>query len=172
VPLSNRDRAKGNKNHDETTAQTGHTTVIPKRLPNAALRNREYLTDAEVTKLIAAAKGNVRDVTMILVAYRHGLRASELVDLRWSQVDFRSATLHVRRVKKGKPASHPIQGDTMRLLRQLHRDRGSSEFVFTSERGGPFIRKDSPVWSSAPVAKLDSISRRIRICCAMAAAMP
>ena len=88
-------------------------TVIPKRPPNADLRTREYLTEAEVERLINAAKGNRwghRDATMILVAYRHGLRASELVDLRWDQVDFRTATLHVRRVKQGTPSAHPILG--------------------------------------------------------------
>ena len=57
------------------------TVVTPRRKPNADLRSREYLTEAEVTKLIDAAKGNRyghRDATMILVAYRHGLRVSEL----------------------------------------------------------------------------------------------
>src|SRR5262249_52841956 len=76
-------------------------TVTPKRLPNADLRTREYLTEAEVERLMTTTKKNRwghRDATMILVAYRHGLRASELVDLRWDQVDFRTATLHVRRV--------------------------------------------------------------------------
>src|SRR5689334_22961593 len=72
--------------------------------PNADLRTREYLTEAEVERLLKATKGNHwahRDATMILVAYRHGLRASELTDLRWDQVDFATATLHVRRVKQG-----------------------------------------------------------------------
>jgi integrase len=57
---------------------------IPRRKPNAELRTREYLTDAEVAQLMDATKGNwygQRDVTMILVAYRHGFRSSELVDL-------------------------------------------------------------------------------------------
>ena len=57
----------------------------PVRKPNAELRTREHLTEREVEKLIEAAKGNRyghRDATMILVAYRHGLRASELVDLQ------------------------------------------------------------------------------------------
>src|SRR5450755_1789588 len=77
-------------------------TVMPRRPPNAELRTREYLTEAEVEKLMAAARGNRwghRDATMILTAYRHGLRASELVDLRWDQIDFDTATLAVRRVK-------------------------------------------------------------------------
>src|SRR5215472_11973781 len=81
-------------------------TVTPTRLPNADLRTREYLTEAEVERLMAAARKNRwgdRDATMILVAYRHGLRASEVVDLRWDQVDFRTAALHVRRAKQGTP---------------------------------------------------------------------
>jgi integrase len=117
-------------------------TVRPKRPPNADLRTREYLTAAEVERLLAAAGGNRwghRDATMILVAYRHGLRASELVDLRWDQVDFRTATLHVRRVKQGTPSTHPILGDELRALRRLQRDQEpKSHFVFTSERGAPF----------------------------------
>ena len=117
-------------------------TVTPRRLPNAELRTREHLTEGEVERLIAAAKRNRwghRDATMLLVAYRHGLRVSELVDLRWDQADFRTATLHVRRVKQGTPSTHPILGDELRALRRLQRDQEpKSPFVFTSERGAPF----------------------------------
>jgi type 1 fimbriae regulatory protein FimB/type 1 fimbriae regulatory protein FimE len=121
---------------------TVNRTVTPTRRPNRELRTREHLTETEVNKLIAAAKGNRhghRDATMILVAYRHGLRASELVDLRWDQIDFAAGTLHVRRVKQGTPATHPIIGDELRALRRLQREQEpSSPFVFTSERGAPF----------------------------------
>jgi site-specific recombinase XerD len=117
-------------------------TVTPTRPPNADLRTREYLTEAEVERLMDAAKGNRwghRDATMVLVAYRHGLRASELVDLRWDQVDFRTATLHVRRVKQGTPSTHPILGDELRALRRLQREQEpKSPFVFTNERKQPF----------------------------------
>jgi integrase len=106
------------------------------------LRTREYLTEAEVERLMAAAKRNRwghRDGTMVLVAYRHGLRASELVDLRWDQVEFRTATLHVRRVKQGTRSTHPILGDELRALRRLRREQEpKAAFVFTSERGDPF----------------------------------
>ena len=76
---------------------------------------------------------------MILVAYRHGFRAAELVDLRWDQIDFEQATLAVRRVKRGSPATHPILGDELRWLRKLQREQHpKSPFMFTSERGSPF----------------------------------
>ena len=124
------------------TPATVKRTVTPRRRPNAKLRTREYLTGAEVERLMAAAKSNRyghRDATMVLLAYRHGLRASELVDLRWEQVDFRTASLHVRRVKQGSPSVHPVLGDELRALRRLQRDQEpKSPFVFTSERGAPF----------------------------------
>src|SRR5664279_4277932 len=74
-------------------------------------RSRKYLTDAEVADLTAAAKKNRhghRDMTMILLTYRHGLRVSEVIDLRWDQIDFDRATLAVRRLKRGTPIAHPI----------------------------------------------------------------
>jgi type 1 fimbriae regulatory protein FimB/type 1 fimbriae regulatory protein FimE len=114
----------------------------PLRRPNAELRSREYLTAAEVSKLMAAAgkrgRYGQRDATLILLAYRHGLRVSEVVALRWDQVDLKAGHLHVRRVKNGTPSTHPLQGDELRALRQLARewpDRGG--FVFISERHGP-----------------------------------
>ena len=121
---------------------TLNRTVTPKRLPNRELRTREYLTEAEVERLIEAARSNRhghRDSTMLLVTYRHGLRASEVADLRWDQVDFATATLHVRRVKQGTPSTHPISGNELRALRRLQREQEpKSPFIFTSERGAPF----------------------------------
>src|SRR3974377_186106 len=80
--------------------------TTPRRVPNADLRTREYLTPAEIEKLMKAAKDGrwgLRDATLIIVAYRHGLRAKEAAELEWSQVEFgRNPSLHVRRGKKGK----------------------------------------------------------------------
>jgi integrase len=74
---------------------------------------------------------------MILIAFRHGLRASELTGLQWSDVEFETATLHLRRAKGGISATHPLLGDELRVLRNLKRG-AKSPFVFTSERGAPF----------------------------------
>ena len=115
------------------------------RKPNAAYRSREHLSEREVERLVEAAKDNRwghRDSTMVLLAFRHGLRASELVDLRWEQVDLENAILHVRRVKQGTPATHPLTGRELRALRRLQREQGSkSPFVFVSERGAPFSKR-------------------------------
>jgi site-specific recombinase XerC len=71
--------------------------------------------------------------------YRHGFRASELVDLRWDQIDYNAGAMVVRRAKKGTPSTHPIRGDEMRALRKLAPEQApKSPFVFTSERGSPF----------------------------------
>src|SRR5215813_13433847 len=116
-------------------------TVVARRKANSEYRSREHLTEREVEKLIDKDKDNrwgLRDSTMVLLAFRHGLRASELVDLRWEQVDLESGVLNVRRVKAGTPATHPLTGRELRALRRLQREAGGSPFVFVSERGAPF----------------------------------
>jgi integrase len=115
--------------------------TTPTRFPNAAYRSREYLTPTEMDAIIEAARKmrhGHRDATMPLVCYRHGFRASEICDLRWSQIDFDQARLAVRRSKRGTPSTHPILGDELRALRRLRRESPHAEFVFISERGGPF----------------------------------
>src|SRR6516162_3779222 len=101
-------------------------------------RPREYLTESEIERLMTAAKDNRhghRDATAILVAYRHALRASELVSLRWDDVDFTTARLHVRRAKGGEAAVHPISGKELRALRRLQRESERGTYIFVSERG-------------------------------------
>jgi len=116
-------------------------TVPPRRRPNADLRPREYLTEAEVGRLMKAAGENRnghRDATMVLLAFRHGLRAAELVTLRWDNVDLAHGKLHVTRVKNGSPSVHPLAGTKIRALRRLKRESPESSFVFVSELGSPF----------------------------------
>jgi integrase len=107
----------------------------PIRPKNEDLREREHLRPEEVERLIEAAGG--RDALMVLMAYRHGMRASEVTDLKWEQVDFDRSELHVNRLKGGTPATHPLTGRELRELRRHKRDSASSPFVFVSERGAP-----------------------------------
>ena len=113
----------------------------PLKIKNSARRVREYLTPAEIDALMIAAKQagrhGLRDATMILVAYRHGLRASELVSLRWSQVDLKQGLLYVTRLKHGLSASHPLFGPEIRALRQLKRDYPDTDYLFMTERKAP-----------------------------------
>lgn len=113
----------------------------PARLTNAARRAREYLTADEIDQLLQAAaklgRHGQRDRTLILLAFRHGLRVSELVALRWDQVDLKVGVLHVARLKNGFASTHPIRGPELRALRELRRDYPNSPYLFISERGGP-----------------------------------
>lgn len=109
------------------------------RPKNKEVRSREYLTLEEAKQLRDAAKTvgrhGQRDYLLTLMMYRHALRVSEACELRWDQVDFGQAKLHVVRKKNGNPSVHDIQGDELRLLRYLKRV-SKSAFVFTSERDG------------------------------------
>jgi type 1 fimbriae regulatory protein FimB/type 1 fimbriae regulatory protein FimE len=120
-------------------------TVPPRWAPYKERRDREYLTPKEVERLIAAARARgrrygLRDATMILVAFRHGLRVSELCALRLDQIDFQNGKLHVRRLKNGMPSVHLMGGEELRALRALKRDDAAGRFVFMTERGAPMTR--------------------------------
>jgi len=119
-------------------------TVTPRRPPNAQLRPREYLTPKEVEALQEAARKRGRhghrDATAILLAYRHGLRASELCELTWDMLELDGGRIHVRRAKHGVDSTHPLTGKEIRALRQLRRDNQHSRYVFNTERNGPVTR--------------------------------
>src|SRR5208282_1621916 len=108
----------------------------PPKVPNADRRSREHLTPAEIDRLIDAARRlgrhGDRDATMILLAYRHGLRVSELVGLRREQVDLRQGMLHVRRCKNGLPSTHPLRGPELRALRKVLRDYPETAYCLPS----------------------------------------
>ena len=150
-------------------------TVTPKRRRNGDLRTREYLTEREVERLIEAARDNRwghRDSTMVLIAFRHGLRASELIDLRWEQIDLKGGVLHVRRVKQGTPATHPLTGRELRALRRLEREAPGSRFVFVSERAAPFRAIWATSRSSTRCATLSCLRHALRAYSAISACKP
>lgn len=112
----------------------------PRRKRNSEVRAREYLTPSEVDRLINSARGNrygQRDAAMVLLAFRHGLRVSELCALTWDQVDLKGQLLHVQRTKGGQESVQPLSGSELRALRRLRRDNEHGRFVFMSERDAP-----------------------------------
>jgi type 1 fimbriae regulatory protein FimB/type 1 fimbriae regulatory protein FimE len=116
-------------------------TLPPRRQRNADVRSREHLTPDEVERLITAA-GKVgrhghRDATLLLMAYRHGLRVSELVALKWDQINLQAGLLHVCRLKNGMPSTHPLRGPELRALRRLQRENEGGVYLFMTERGSP-----------------------------------
>jgi type 1 fimbriae regulatory protein FimE len=98
---------------------------------------RRYLTEREVEQLIDAAREHSRhghrDATMILVAYRHGLRASEVCSLEWHQIELDQGRLHVRRAKRGTPSVHPVRSDEIRALRRLRRENPTQAHVLSEQ---------------------------------------
>jgi integrase len=116
-------------------------TVPPRRLVNLKRRPREYLNVKEVELLMETARKRGRhghrDATMILVAFRHGLRPSEVCALRWDMVDLSRGLMHVRRLKNGTPSVQPIGGIELRALRKLKREEIESRFVFMTGRAAP-----------------------------------
>jgi len=121
--------------------QPSFSGKLPKRPKNQEVRSREYLTNEEVELLMKAAgqlgRHGHRDTTLILLAYRHGLRVSELVSLRWDQVNLKEGLIHVNRRKNGASSTHPLRGPEIRALRKLQRDYPDTPYVFVTERIGP-----------------------------------
>jgi type 1 fimbriae regulatory protein FimB len=122
----------------------------PRKTPKRAATDddRKHLTGREVEKLLAAVKGarhEARDRCLILLMFRHGLRVSEAVGLRLSDVDMEGRTLHVRRLKRGLSTTHPLRGDELRVLKAWLRERTrmqpSGKTLFVSERRQPMSRK-------------------------------
>lgn len=115
---------------------------ILRRPKNEDVRSREYLRPDEVEKLIAAAKSvgryKQRDGLLLLMMYRHGLRVSEAISLRWSDIDWGMAHIHIKRMKRGKPATHPVYPEALRALRNFKKVAATnSPWIFMSERGTP-----------------------------------
>lgn len=113
----------------------------PKKVTNIKRREREFLTPNEMDLLIASAKKvgrhGHRDSTMILLAYRHGFRVSELISLRWQQIDLTSGLMQVNRRKNGLHSVHPLFGPELRGLRKIKREYPHTDYVFISERNAP-----------------------------------
>jgi site-specific recombinase XerD len=131
---------KATRTNRAPTTETGTVLNFPQNN-----ERRAYLTPDEVEQLMKAARQRGRyghrDATMILVAYRHGLRVGELVTLRWDQIDLKLGRIHVRRLKGSEDSVHPLSGVEIRALRQVRKDQDHGRHVFMSERGAPMTTR-------------------------------
>jgi integrase len=138
---SRKRKNKAKKGKRRRAPITVNGTVPPRRVVNLQRRPREYLTVKEVELLMDAARKrgrhSHRDATMILVAFRHGLRPSEVCTLRWDMIDLTRGLVHVRRAKNGTPSVQPLGGVELRALRKLKREEIEGRFVFMTERAAP-----------------------------------
>lgn len=122
---------------------TEKRTVGGNRTANDEARGRKHLTRDEVMQAMKAARqgkrNGERDALMIRLAFEHGLRASELVGLKWQAFDFKGQEVAIQRAKGSVSGTHPLQGETLRALRRYHRAQGKPMVgaLFNSERGAP-----------------------------------
>src|SRR5262245_7216079 len=89
-------------------------------------RIKDFLTDAEIKQFLGAARKGIhgeRDYLLALLAYRHGFRVAELIDVRLEEIDLRTARMQVRRLKGSLSTEHPIEGDELRAIRAWLRTR-------------------------------------------------
>jgi len=130
---------------------------------------RRHLTPDEVEAKLIPAAGRLgrhghRDATLILLAYRHGFRVSELVALRWDAIDLRQGLVHVARLKNGVPSTHPLRGPELRTLRRLQRDYPPSPYVSPRSAGGRSRTPRCARSSRGRGAKRSSSSRSTHTC--------
>jgi integrase len=124
----------------EASPSTVNGKVPPTRRKDT--RPRKHLEPAEVTALLRAARKSgryqLRDEAATLLAFRHGLRATELVSLQWSQIDLKGATITINRAKGGMTTQHPLRSVELRLLGKLRKEEPDGKYVLMSERGTPW----------------------------------
>jgi site-specific recombinase XerD len=123
--------------------QLPHVRTVPSLTKTTDHRAKDFLTDTEMARVLVAAKQGrygSRDYAMLLLAYRHGLRVSELVGMGLTQVNLAEGRVWVTRLKGSLDTEQPLQGDTLRAIRQWLRDRETMRWhalswLFVSERG-------------------------------------
>lgn len=118
--------------------------LSPGRPKNDEVRQREYLTDLELNAVLRAAKqsrNSDRDFAIVLLLFRHGLRAEELCNLTWQDLDLQLARIHIKRVKGGLEQNHPLESDEVKVLRKLYKNRDTAlKEVFITMRKTPYDR--------------------------------
>ncbi len=129
-----------------------------RRLPNQKLRSREYLQTGEVDALLEAAREHSRyrdrDYALILMMFRHGLRAVEAAMLEWKDIDLRRNSIYIRRVKGSQSGVHPLEHNEREAILKIKQSAVSQ--IFVNERQRSFL---IPATISGRADKATGISR-------------
>jgi type 1 fimbriae regulatory protein FimB/type 1 fimbriae regulatory protein FimE len=109
-----------------------------RRQENSVYRSREYLTPKEVNHLIAVAgdrgRHRLRDRTLLLLMFRHGLRAGEASLLKWDAVMLDERNISITRLKGSQSGIHRLQTDEIEALEQLKECYSGNYHLFVGER--------------------------------------
>lgn len=129
---------------DDTTVVSSLENLSPGRAKNIELRSRTYLNLAEINELLLAAQARgrhtERDYALLLLMFRHGLRVSEAIALRWDAISFDDRKISINRIKGSLSGAHPLQADEIEALKALKARGYDSRALFVSERGGKLSR--------------------------------
>src|SRR5215216_2741352 len=100
----------------------------------------KFLTLDELKRLFSVIKDK-RDKALFLIAYRHGLRASEIGLLQKNDINFKEMRITVHRLKGSKSGVYPLQADEAKALKAHIKARDDhSPTLFTNNRGLPITR--------------------------------
>jgi len=123
---------------------------VPRHNPHRNRTKMAFLSTDEILAVLKAARDrSTRDWAMILLAYRHGLRASEVCGLKLTDIDLKAGSISIRRLKGSLQTVQPLYAhrgqpllDEMSALRAWLRERLSdgSDYLFTSQKGGRLDR--------------------------------
>lgn len=146
APISSENASNSELSEIMVEIPCGVDTMSSDTIQTAKAELKRYLTVEEVERLAAAAierRHGYRDSWMIRIAFRHGFRAQEIVDLEWSDIhlDSDSPFVFVKRVKNSNDSSHAIKGDEVRALRKIRRDYPNSKYVFTTAQHNQFTTR-------------------------------